>query len=372
MAKKEDRKKQKKRLKEQKKAVRHERIASVRARASLYPRIVLRPDGGDPAFVAAVQQLVNGFDFENPSCCGERHRKIFKMFRAVGAQETLRRMEILMEEAPQAGFDANVVEHTFIDPLVLHVGKWIFARLPDEYRTLPLPFHYFTVIPYGNALHVVFRFLPTASSEHGTIYFSPAEPKVAFGGGRWKVGFFRHAIERVCERLCPVEHIGYSHFNVCEIYFRTCVYYEPLELPDGQHAIRLFQDCQPAGPDDDDPYVTKVLGLERHPRGRTRLYHTLGYCPIAFVGPRAVAKTFLFPGFRNTPEDHLVRTTAMPAAQRRLLLDIASDNTAQKVHQAEGLKAIKWYHDNGLPQVYEMTRQVFTFESVGAGQAGKG
>jgi hypothetical protein len=372
MAKKEDRKKQKKRLKEQKKADRNDRIASARARASLYPRIVLRPDGGAPAFVATVQQLANEFDFESPACCQERHRIIFKMFRAVGIREMLRRMDISSREAPQAGFEPQLVEATIIDPLMLHVGKWIFARLPDEYRKSPLPFHYFTVVPRGNDLHVLFRFLPTVSTEHGTVYFAPAGPKVAFGGGQWKVGFFRHAIERVCERLCPVEDIGYAHFNVCEIYFRNCIYYEPLELPDGQHAIRLFKDCDPAGPGDGDPYITKVLGLDRSPRGRTRLYRTLGYCPIAFAGPRAVAKTFLFPGFRNTPEDHLVRTTSMPADQRRMLLDIASDNTARKVREAEGLTAIKWYHDNGVPQVYEMKRRVFAFESVSTGQVGEG
>jgi hypothetical protein len=98
----------------------------------------------------------------------------------------------------------------------------------------------------------------------------------------------------------------------------------------------------------------------------------LRYCPIAFVGPRAVAKTFLFPGFRNTPEDYLVRTAPMPTDQREMLLDIASDNTARKVREAEGVTAIKWYHDNGIPQVYDMKRRVFAFESVGPDQVGEG
>jgi hypothetical protein len=364
MAKKEDRKKQKKRLREKKKAARRNQLASALARASLYPRIVMQPDGGDPAFVTAVNQLANEFDFENPACCQERQRKIFKMFRAVGFHEMMRRTKISMREAPQSGVEAHVMEDLVMAPLMLHVGDWIFNRLNDDYRKSPLPFHYFTVVPTGNELLVVFRFLPTVSTEHGTVYFSPAQPKVAIGGGQWKVGFFRHAIERVCERLCPSERIGYAHFNVCEIYFRSCVHYEPLELPDGQHAIRLFQDCDHAGPHDEDPYITRVLGMDRQPGKRTRLYRTLGYCPIAFVGPRAVAKTFLFPGFRNTPEDDLVRTTPMSADQRKILLDIASDNTARKVHQAEGLTAIKWYHDNGVPQVYEMSERVFTFEST--------
>ncbi len=54
-----------------------------------------------------------------------------------------------------------------------------------------------------------------------------------------------------------------------------------------------------------------------------------------------------------------------------MLLDIASDNTAKKVHQAEGFKAIEWCHDSGLPQVYELTRRAFLFEGVGPSQAGE-
>jgi hypothetical protein len=265
MAKKEDRKRQKRRLKEQKKAARHDQIASERAKASLYPRIILHPEGGDPAFVATVQALADAFDFDDPSCCTEGQRGIFRMFRATGMREMLRRAALAAKAAPQEGFSAEDMEGALMGPLTLHVGKWIFARLPDQYRNFPLPFNYFMVMPYGRHLHISFAFLPTVSSEHGNIYCSPVEPKVAFGGGLWRVGFFRHAIERICERICPNESIGYAHFNACEIYFRSCLYYEPLELPDGQHAIRLFHDCATAAQSMQDPYVTDVLGMDRPP-----------------------------------------------------------------------------------------------------------
>ena len=354
-----DRKKQKKRLKQQKHAAERQQVLAARKRDSLYPRILLEPNGGEPRFVSTVTSIVRDFDFENPTICSLGKRRLYQMFRDVGLREMIRRLEISMQEAPQHGFNKHNIEDAVLGPLLLDLGKWIFARLPDSCRTTPLPFAYYFVYPGNRDLRIHFAFLPSVTSPHGTIYFSPLQPTVAFGGGAWKVGFFRHAIERICERLCPGEEIGYAHFNSCAMYFRACHYYEPLELPDGQHAIRLLQACDAYVDGENDPYVTEVLGLARHPGKSTRLYRVLGYCPVAFVGPRAVAKTFLYPGYGNTPEDRLVRTAAITHEKRRDLLEIASDNRVAKIYRDRGIEAIKWYHDNGIPQVFELARDVF-------------
>jgi hypothetical protein len=359
VAKKEDRKKQKKRLKEDKRAAERRRVLATRERENLYPKILLEPDSGDPEFVSTVANIVRDFDFENPAICSLGKRRLYQMFREVGLFEMIRRLDISMQEASQHGFNKHDVEDAVLGPLLLDLGKWIFARLPDAYRAAPLPFAYYFVYPGDRDLRVYFSFLPSTTSPHGTIYFSPLKPTVAFGGGEWKVGFFRHAIERICERLCPGEEIGYAHFNSCAMYFRACSYYEPLELPDGQHAIRLLQACDAYVDGENDPYVTEVLGLARHPGKSTQLYRVLGYCPVAFVGPRAVAKTFLYPGYRNTPEDQLVRKAPLSREKRQDLLEIASDNRAVKVHRDRGIEAIKWYHDNGVPQVFELDRNIF-------------
>ena len=357
--KRDERKRQKKRLKEQKKSAREARLAAARNRASLYPQIVLHPNGGDPTFVGTVDRIVADFDYENPEHCSPSKRHVLQMLREIGFNEMYRRMLESMKDAPQHGFDRGIVEDAILEPLVIDLGTWIFARLPEECRLNPLPFSYFVVLPLGHDLHIGFDFLPSVPSNHGRIYSSAREPTVTFGGGQWRVGFFRHAIERICERLCPAQSIGYAHFNACAIYFRDCIYYEPLELPDGQHAIRLFRDCDPYVDGNADPYITELMGLERHPGKSTRLYRVLGYCPVAFVGPRAVAKTFLYPGYHNTPEDFLVRTASLSASDRRELFQLAADNDARKVYKQDGLKAIAWYHRNGVPQILELDRPVF-------------
>jgi hypothetical protein len=122
------------------------------------------------------------------------------------------------------------------------------------------------------------------------------------------------------------------------MYFPACTYYEPRELPDGKHAIRLLQACDPYLDGENDPYIARVRGLARHPGKSTRLYRVLGYCPVAFVGPRAVAKTFLYPCYRNTPEDHLVCKAAITPEKRRELFELASDNRAAKVFGTRELR----------------------------------
>ncbi len=250
------------------------------------------------------------------------------------------------------------LEDTACFTILKYLGNWIFERLPEPCRMKPLPFHYYDVQPSTKDLVIRFAFLQNTMNEHGRIYYSPFEPTVPFGGGKWKVAFFRHAIERICERLCTKPQIDYGHFSSLAMYFRHTIYFEPLELPDGQHAIRLFDYCYRGEDVGYHPYVKHVLENESPAAQDAHLVYLLGYCPLSFIGPRAVAKTFLYPGYRNTPEDHLVRTTPISMAKRRELLALASDNNAAHFYEAGGFEAIKWYHRNGVPQVIALKREL--------------
>lgn len=360
----EDRKKQKKRLRERKKSEARQRSLTERHRANLYPKIILDPTAGDPEFVSIVERIVAGFDFEDPAICSPAKQGIYQVFHKVGLAAMLSRMDAAVRAGVRQGFTKDEMEDGVLYPLLLYLGNWIFERLPEPCRMTPLPFHYFFVEPFTKDLVIRFAFLPSMTSEHGRIYFSPLEPTVPFGGGNWKVGFFRHAIERICERICPGPRIGYAHFSSSAMYFRDCIYYEPIELPDGQHAIRLFDYCERGGSKEEDPYITNVLGLTNYPGKSVPLVHVLGYCPVAFVGPRAVAKTFLYPGYKNTPEDHLVRAAPISPKQRVELLALASDNNSGKLFHGRGHEAIKWYHDNGVPQVIQLDRHISHLRQV--------
>jgi len=354
----EERKKQKKRLKERKKASARQRSLAERRRAALYPKIIPDPTGGDPEFVSIVERVVEEFDFEDPDICSHTNQLVFQSLRKEGVKATTNRIETTVAAGIEQGLPKGKMEDELLYPLLMLLGDWIFEQLPEPCRLKPLPFHYFFVAPVENYLVISFAFLPSVTGEHGRIYHSPLEPTVPFGGGNWKVGFSRHAIERICERICPTPEIGYAQFNVCAMYCRHYTYFEPLELPDGQHAIRLLDYCDRGGDAAAHPYVRDVLGQTSTVGADSTLGYVLGYCPVSFEGPRAVAKTFLYPGYSNTPEDHLVRTTAMSSAKRRELLALASHNNLHRVYRERGLEAIKWYHDNGVPQVFPIQQEL--------------
>jgi hypothetical protein len=72
-----DRRKQKRRRKELKRAAQSGRAIASRNRANRYPKIGLERDGGDPEFVSTVANIVRDFDFENPAICSLAKRRIY-------------------------------------------------------------------------------------------------------------------------------------------------------------------------------------------------------------------------------------------------------------------------------------------------------
>ena len=191
MAKKEDRKKQKKRLKEKSKARK-------RVERNKYPRIEVLDDGEDKAFMSTVKQIVAEFDFENDAHCRPQERVLYHFHRQIGLDglEEVCELPALSEIAEAHGENIEDFRHDLFLALFTHFGKWIFDQLPEAYRRLPLPFYYYHATPLGRNLIVTFQFLPRVKGPHGTIYHSPHEPTVNTRAGDRKVGFSRHAIEQ--------------------------------------------------------------------------------------------------------------------------------------------------------------------------------
>jgi hypothetical protein len=105
-------------------------------------------------------------------------------------------------------------------------------------------------------------------------------------------------------------------------------------------------------------YVQNVLGEENVVPRQGPCYHRVGYCPVAFEDGFAKAKTFLCPGYDTTPEYGLVKASRLPELEKDLLIHYASSSDVTHVAE-EGVEAIKWFHDNGVPQVKQMRHVVF-------------
>jgi hypothetical protein len=83
------------------------------------------------------------------------------------------------------------------------------------------------------------------------------------------------------------------------------------------------------------------------------------YCPVVFEDGFAKAKTFLYPGYTSTPEYGLLLRSKLSRAEREVLIESSTSLNADEVVLNENPETIKWFHDNGIPQVVQMKQTVF-------------
>lgn len=365
MTSRDERKRQKKRRKEDKKSADRakelQRRAAIERRRSQYPHVEYDTRGGDPEFVSIIKKLMASFDFTDPSICPPDIQRLYRLQKSMGYPRLSGMFQDFARDFFKDPVTADLRSAELEHPLGGFLGQWLFDRLPERCRAQPLPFHYFCVRPVEDFIGIEFEFLPSQKTEGGTIYYSPAKPRVEFGGARWTVAFTRHAIERACQRFTPVSPITYLYFQLNYIYFRCCTYFEPLELDDGQPAIRLYGDCDEVPDREMRLYRDQILGDAYQP-SKGKAHYVLGYCPIAFKGGKAVATTFLYPGYSGTPEDVLVRRARIGLAERQRLVHAANNNNQHRVLSLGNTDVIKWYHDNGVPQVVQLPRGVIQLD----------
>ena len=94
-------------------------------------------------------------------------------------------------------------------------------------------------------------------------------------------------------------------------------------------------------------------------------YYRLGYCPVAFEKGFAKAKTFLTPGYRNTPEyGRLLNNKKIGQTEKNRLIGMTTNLTSLEMLMQEKTDHIKWFHENGIPQVVQMEHEVFRFSDT--------
>ena len=201
---------------------------------------------------------------------------------------------------------------------------------------------------------------------NGTIYSSPNSPTVRVDGQDCRVGFFRHAIERACERMSFKPRIDYGDFRLCYRYFRHCMFYEPVELHRGGNAIRLYAPLYAPehGGATTATYMEDVANFEADWAANGKYHYVLGYCPVERVDDYAVAKTFLLPGYRSTPEYGLIGRARIQPNKRNQYRETADTLTAGTLLEYKGLQLLRFFHDNGAPQVVRLQQPVLDFAAA--------
>ena len=98
-------------------------------------------------------------------------------------------------------------------------------------------------------------------------------PSVRLADRQWAVGMHRHAMERLCERLRTTPSPTNTQYVILWISLSTKIWkYEPIELNDGQQALRVLTYVHPneAGTKWHNVYVKQPLRSQNQEHGQRR------------------------------------------------------------------------------------------------------
>jgi hypothetical protein len=354
------RKIEKKRKKDAAKAKKTAAYAAAKKREATRPRVTVDPTGGDLVFVRRVQAAVADISLEESGgcppdvaevvarCMRDDPEEVCTYYRVQAALKSDDHNEIVRAPA--------VLFHT----VASYVGSRVFEQLPEVYQKKLLPDYAFFPLIAPEGVCIRFGFLDRVKRSTGWGYYSQHKPTVTINGAKWIVCFSDHAIERIVERSSFEEQITYSHYMDCMNYFDGCVHFEPVTMGDGKPAIRLFMNDGLAGNHGRyRDYIQKITGTDEATRDSSGLAYVLGYCHVDCKGQFAKATSMWYPGYNGTPEDVLVRTSGLGHEEKRRLLEMADGNKTVRVVNDGRHEAIRWYHENGVPQVVPLARKLF-------------
>jgi hypothetical protein len=319
------------------------------------PRLLVDPEFGSAELVSTIQTIASQFDAQRLECRGEVPAKYFVLLREFGFDgfQDFMRQCVSLQPDPQRSSD-DVVFHQIMGAMSAP-GNWLFERLPADLKQGSLMSNFFYVVFDGDDFVVKFRELETASSAGGKVYIPPGKPSVRLADRQWAVALHKHAMERICERLIATPRPTYTQYLFVWACLSGNVWkYEPITLNDGQQALRVLThiSADDAGNKWHDVYVKQIIGEDNLPQRGQRLAVVLGYLPVEVSGRFARAVTFLFPGYSNTPEAKLVDALPPDAWMRRRVRALAKDANFHSLFYRKAAEAIRWYHENGVPQVF--------------------
>ena len=326
------------------------------AKLDEYPTIRLGDQDADPEFIKAVVEAAKKIDFLDEDTLGAGYQAFLRCGKEFGFSYAFNSLRNL------PGINHGNTRLTGMPMLAvanLTYGGLLLQHVPENIRRRYMPFNDVTVCYEGRDIVLRFTSIRSQSGPNGRIYYNPAEPKIIFDGKEYKVGFSGHSIEQICERLNP-HYLEYGHCGDIHAYFRTCVYFEPAILHSDQLSFVVFNMCYLPGTTQYKLFAQDIFGLEHQVPGAGKLYYKVGYCPVALERDFAKAITFLPPGFRKTPEYRLLSESYVPRTKKRELIDRATDDTTEIEDMfSHDIEIIKWFHQNGIPQVKQIKETVF-------------
>ncbi len=317
-----------------------------------YPAInIIEPaESVDPIFVDTVRKIVATLKFNDRSKFSSKEEHFFRLVKTWGMKRAL---QIATGTYP---FSPN-------DPIAINyftlLGTVIVEELKKHLKIEKyIPYNDFEVACVDRVYTLEFDALLKRKSKYGTIYYSRRMPKVEINGEEYTVAYSRHAIDRICQRT-----VGRAFtYGGCGDAFAYIAYNKKFEHHsrlynngNEKHYLSFFADCLPG-------FVSSQIGSHILSKEIWRYYshaYRVGYLPVGLWNGFACASTLLTPGMYGTPEDFLLKTADIGAADRAILMAANSHNLSlNDLVVNNGYHVLKWFHDNGVPQVIETGYQL--------------
>jgi hypothetical protein len=346
--------KRKKRLEE---AIGHKREQEQQAKLhARYPSIIVEPTGADPEFIALVQSALKKINFDDPSQFSDWDRMVFTKLASHGAPFTI---QALKNTANKMVADGDPAGNFLLHAFAISLGTQIFKLIAPADRRIHLPYNEMRVFPVGKEFVLRFAQMQTVKESEGrTVYFSRHRPKVLVNGQELTVGFSRHAIDQIVNRI-HTESLEYTPAGDLHALFSHCTHFEVVSLNNGELALTFYDYCFSPGCVHYKTYVKGVLSEENYDTTQGNAYYRVGYCPLVIVGEFAKAKTFLPPGYNNTPEFRAIFESSLPSSEKQRLKRVFEHDAGHILRIEDSLEELRWFHHNSVPQVIQSKTDFF-------------
>ncbi len=221
--------------------------------------------------------------------------------------------------------------------------------------------------------HVEIR-IRALESVKGFIACSPSKPKVTLPNGEFVVAFNLrdddHFIRRLEERtvVYPEHYLSKGQVFACLYRWKL---FDPIILPSGQPALRLWNWCDPKVPVGSlwkeflgsEIKISDTLGIQFFQSELGLAYYLVGYCPIdesKLSSGYAVLDTLLLPGMDNTPEARAMQK-GLDTKERINFEKQAEQQTMKNLNLQKDFSIVREYHKH-VPQVRFFSDTVFDYE----------
>lgn len=324
-------------------AKRNVKAAERRRYARKYPQFVLLDAAdADPRFVAHVERAARSIDLRDRSLFSGVESGLYKQIKKHGHSFTKQLFEELSADPVKQAIWA------------FKLGSIIFSRIPRDRLLAYIPYNDVHVLFGGRDIFLKFLSLRQQSGQNGIIYYSRRRPTLDVDGVPKIVGFSRHAIERVCERVVP-RWENYAALGDAFAFFDQCLHFERSDLHSGHLAFTFFANCTKGFVC--QHFVDEVLG--RSIDDGENFYHRVGYCPAVVEGDFVKATSLLPPGFRGTPEFTALVQADIPWFEKNTMLQQAQTMDLDRVMTERDFELTRWFHDAGIPQVVESEKSFY-------------